>query len=238
MMEEKIPGLGVIIVAGGSSTRYGTENKLFALLGGIPVFIHSLRNFAPLAEHLVLVVPESARHDFEIRLKEYLPGTAVKLTSGGANRTASVKNGLAALPGSTRIAAIHDAARPLAGAKLLRKLAERAQNRSCGAIAAEKMIDSVCRTDTNDVITENVPREDLWRIQTPQVFSYQTICSVYTQLGETSLTDDSAAARACGIPVEVINNPDPNLKLTTKSDLAMLEFFYKNALICKKTGKS
>ena len=60
---QKIADLGVVVVAGGSSRRYGDENKLFALLGGLPVFIHSLKSFAPLLkkEALVLVVPENGR---------------------------------------------------------------------------------------------------------------------------------------------------------------------------------
>jgi 2-C-methyl-D-erythritol 4-phosphate cytidylyltransferase len=126
------------------------------------------------------------------------------------------------------LVAIHDAARPLVRAELLERLVQTVKQHRCGAIAAEKMIDSVCRTDAEFEITANVPREDLWRIQTPQVFLYSEICSAYARLGETSLTDDSAAARACGYPVMVVENPHPNLKLTTQSDLPLLHFLSKN----------
>ena len=111
-----IPGLGIIIVAGGSSSRYGQKNKLFENLGGLPVFLHSIKNFAPFAEKesLILVIPQGQKNSFVEQIEKYLPQTEVKLVSGGSCRTESVKNGLAALPPDTRIAAIHDAARPLA----------------------------------------------------------------------------------------------------------------------------
>ena len=226
MSMKKIPGLGVVIVAGGSSTRFGGGNKLFADLGGVPVFVHSIRAFAPLAEpgQTVLVVPAGERERFREALGLYAPGIDVRLVSGGAVRTESVKNGLKVLSSGTEIAAIHDAARPLASEELLRELVRTVKTFHCGAIAAEKMVDSVCRTDPDGCIGENVPRENLWRIQTPQVFPRAEICACYEELKDTVLTDDSAAFRACGKKVVVVENPSCNLKLTTRADLALLRF--------------
>lgn len=229
-MMKKIPRLGVVIVAGGSSARYGKGNKLFEILDGLPVFLHSVKNFSPLTEKgfLLLVVPEQEKENFQRRIDQYFPGGDVVLVSGGTTRTESVQNGLSHLPEETEIAAIHDAARPLASTELLCRLVEVVQTTGCGVIAAEKMIDSVCRTDGENMITGNVPREDLWRIQTPQVFRFGDICSAYAQLNGASATDDSAVARACGIPVKVLNNPDPNLKLTLPGDLFLLENLMKS----------
>ena len=152
LIMKTIPGLGIIIVAGGSSSRYGQKNKLFENLGGLPVFLHSIKNFAPFAEKdsLILVVPQGQKNSFAEQIEKYLPQTKVKLVSGGSCRTESVKNGLAALPPGTQIAAIHDAARPLADGRLLLDLVNTVQTGNCGAIAAEKMIDSVCRTDSEN----------------------------------------------------------------------------------------
>ena len=230
-----IPGLGIIIVAGGSSSRYGQKNKLFENLNGLPVFLHSIKNFSPFAakDSLILVIPQGQADSFKEQIENFLPQTEVKLVYGGSCRTESVKNGLAALPSDTQIAAIHDAARPLAGGKLLLDLVNTVQTENCGAIAAEKMIDSVCRTDSANDITESVPRENLWRIQTPQVFPYRAICDAYRQLGDIELTDDSAAARACGIKVKVCCNTHPNPKLTLPGDLPLLSYLLKNPSIEK-----
>ena len=224
MSMKKIPGLGVVIVAGGSSTRFGGGNKLLADLGGIPVFIHSVRAFAPLAEpgQTVLAVPREETERFREALELYAPEFDVRLVPGGAVRTESVKNGLKALSSGTEIAAIHDAARPLAAEELLRELVQAVKTFHCGAIAAEKMVDSVCRADSDGRISESVPRENLWRIQTPQVFPRAEICACYEELGDAVLTDDSAAFRACGRKVVVVENLSCNLKLTTRSDLELL----------------
>ena len=229
-----ISDLGIIIVAGGSSSRFGAGNKLLHDLGGKPVFIHSLENFLPLVlpGKTVLVVPLHEKELFQKAVDSHLPSSGVVLVPGGSCRTESVKNGLRALPGTTGIVAIHDAARPLAGAHLLKELVETARNGNCGAIAAEKMIDSVCRTGEDLEITENVSRENLWRIQTPQVFPYPAICEAYRKLGNISMTDDSTAARACGIPVKTVDNPEPNLKLTTQKDLIFLKFLLSKSEKC------
>jgi len=233
MSMKKIPGLGIVIVAGGSSTRFGGGSKLFADLGGVPVFIHSVRTFAPLTEpgRTVLVVPAGEMERFREALNVHAPGVDIRLVPGGAVRTGSVKNGLKALPADTEIAAIHDAARPLASEELLCELVRAVKTLHCGAIAAEKMVDSVCRTDRNGRIGENVPREDLWRIQTPQVFPCSEIRACYEELKDAVLTDDSAAFRACGKQVVVVENTSCNLKLTTRADLDLLRF-----LLAAKAG--
>ena len=225
-----IPGLGVVIAAGGSSSRYGESNKLFEKLDDLPVFLHCIRNFAPAvaAGSFVLVIPEQWRADYDALLEAYLPEIKVTLVSGGANRTESVKNGLKALPEDTRIVAIHDAARPLADIDLLCALVETVQRENCGAIAAGKMVDSVCRSGEGDFISESVPRENLWRIQTPQVFPYRELCRVYEMLGDAAYTDDSAAFRACGFAVKVCDNPKANMKLTYKEDLPLLSYLLRN----------
>ena len=222
----KIPGLGVIIVGGGSSSRYGKGNKLFEELEGLPVFLHSIKNFSSLADEgrLILVTPADLQEIFKEQIAYHLPQVLVRIVPGGSCRTESVKNGLAALPPDTKIVAIHDAARPLATEKLLFDLVQIVQTENCGAIAAEKMIDSVCRTDADGSIQKSVARENLWRIQTPQVFPFSAISDAYRQLGSLELTDDSAAARACGIKVKVLDNPQPNMKLTLQEDLPLLSY--------------
>lgn len=224
---QKIADLGVVVVAGGSSRRYGDENKLFALLGGFPVFIHSLKSFAPLLKKgaLVLVVPENGKDRFQQALKQYAPDIDVTFAPGGSTRPQSAVNGLEMLPDDIRISAVHDAARPLAGAELLKKLYDEVCRTSCGAIAAEKVVDSICRSDENGRISDSIDRELLWRIQTPQMFFHQQLLSAYRRFPDSAFTDDSALMRHAGYTVNVVENPCPNLKLTTRQDLPVLELF-------------
>ena len=115
---------GVVIAAGGSSSRYGVKNKLFEELDLLPVFLHCLKNFVPYLPdgHVVLTVPAALKEDFALLLEKYaylFKGKKVLLALGGACREESVYNGIKALPEECRYIAIHDAARPFADSVLL-----------------------------------------------------------------------------------------------------------------------
>jgi 2-C-methyl-D-erythritol 4-phosphate cytidylyltransferase len=134
--------LGIILVAGGSSTRFGAD-KQFALLAGLPVFLHSVRAFLPCATELVLVVPSGRQEDFHGKIIQYkLDSPKIRYATGGATRSESVQNGLAALSFTDGIVAIHDAARPLATAELLMKLVEAAETFG-GAAPAHPVTDTL-----------------------------------------------------------------------------------------------
>ena len=127
-----IADLGVIIAAGGSSQRYGEKDKLLEELGGMPVFCCSIRSFLPLVApgNMVVAVRREALDGYRRIADEFLPDNHIKWVAGGGNRVESVKNALAQLTLDTGLVAIHDAARPLATAELLERVAARA--RICG----------------------------------------------------------------------------------------------------------
>ena len=94
-----------VIVAAGSGARFGSA-KQFALLGGRPVIEWSLEAAGRTCAGVVLVVPAEAIGEWTARADAVVPG--------GATRSASVRAGLEAVPGSAQVVAIHVAARPLA----------------------------------------------------------------------------------------------------------------------------
>ena len=107
-----IPDLGVIIAAGGSSQRYGEKDKLLEEIGGLPVFLHSIRNFLPLTApgNLIVAVRSAALAEYRSLAEKYLPETHghVLWVSGGSDRVKSVTNALNALTLSSGIVAIHE----------------------------------------------------------------------------------------------------------------------------------
>ena len=222
-----IDDLWVIIAAGGSSRRYGEQDKLLEMLGDLPVFLHSVRNFSAVckAGNMVIAVrPEALEHYREVAEK-FLPGTKLKFVAGGSDRSSSVRNALAALDCRSGVVAIHDAARPLASANLLARVSARAAV-SGGAIAATKVVDSLKLTDGKGNILNPVSRDDLYRAETPQVFEVKKLISAYEKSGSGSATDDAEIMRRAGYPVEVVDSEEFNLKLTCSSDLEVLKIFY------------
>src|SRR3954464_9509106 len=94
-----------VVVAAGSGSRFGAL-KQYERLGGRRVIDWSLAAAQAVAEGVVVVVPPGRAATAE--------GAADAVGAGGATRAASVRAGLAAVPGDADIILVHDAARPLA----------------------------------------------------------------------------------------------------------------------------
>ena len=228
---KKIPGLGVIVVAGGSGLRFGGSNKLLAEIAGIPVFIYSLRNFHSLClpENLVMVVKKSESAKFAAALKKFLPKVKVKMVHGGMTRMHSVMNGLAALPETAKFAAVHDAARPLATAELLIS-SYKAARKHGAAVTAKRLTDTVKQTDNNAFVIKTIDRNNVWRVETPQVFPAAELEAAYRKafFENLVLTDDSAVMENAGYKPFLFEYKLPNVKITYPEDLKIAEMHLRS----------
>lgn len=148
---------------------------------------------------------------------------------GGPTRQASVLNGLEALPGDPGFVFIHDGARPLVRPHSISALLELAVCDGAACLA-HRVVDTIKRTSaphvSGCVTLEDLERDRLWAMETPQVFRHSDILQAYRELAAsgTGATDDAAAATAIGLPVSLLDNPHPNPKITTPADLAYLEW--------------
>ena len=126
--------------------------------------------------------------------------------NGGAERQDSVRLGLESLQAlNTGNVLIHDAARPFIDAATISRVIA-ALKTNDGAIAALPVFDTIKKAKSADkpIISDTVPRDDLWRAQTPQGFDYTRISAAHqAAIGET-LTDDAAVAEAAGLDVCLI----------------------------------
>lgn len=214
--------LHLILVAAGSSRRFGHGDKLLADLNGAPVFIHSLRRLLPaVTGRSVIVVPRGRVMEFENAALPFVRDLDLIWCEGGASRSDSVRNGVAALgAGAEGIAAVHDGARPLADAGLLRKLYEAAL--SCdGSIPGKPVADTLWKSD-GTFLDSLIEREGLWAVETPQLFKLGSWKKAVAEFPESDFTDDAGLLRSAGFRVAMVLNPDPNIKLTTPADLTTI----------------
>jgi len=211
-----------IVVAAGSSARMGFD-KLTASLGGKTVLEWSLRAFQDCASiaSAVLVCPQNRLAEFT-ELAAAFPKFQ-KFVAGGAERSASVRQGLSALAGDPPdIVAVHDAARPLVSPALIHEVLA-AANLHRAAAAAHPVTDSLHRADARGSLSETVPRLNLYAMETPQAASYELLVAAM-EAHHAGLTDEISALIAHGIhPVPVVHGR-PNIKITIPSDLAMADF--------------
>ncbi|HYD07168.1 MAG TPA: bifunctional 2-C-methyl-D-erythritol 4-phosphate cytidylyltransferase/2-C-methyl-D-erythritol 2,4-cyclodiphosphate synthase [Reyranella sp.] len=216
-----------LIVAAGRGSRFGGPlPKQYALLAGRPVLRHSLEAYraAPQIDGLkVVIAPGDETHYAAAVQGLDLPPPVL----GGVSRQQSVLNGLEALAADPpRFVAIHDAARPFVKAvDIAACLAAASAEGIDGAVLGTRLADTLKRADPGGAILETVPRANLWRAQTPQVFRFARLLAAHRSavaLGRseaTALTDDAAVAERAGLKVVMIEGNEDNRKITTAGDL-------------------
>ena len=201
-------------------------DKLTSLLSGKPVVAHSLDRFekCDLIDEVTLVIRPDRRLEFEQIVRTFGFKKINKIVNGGEERHLSVWNGITQLSESSEIVAVHDAARPLVSPALIRQAVVLA--RKVGAISlAAPIVETLKRADATGNVTDNVDRSGLWGMQTPQVFRTQWLVHAYKRIIESgrAVTDEVSALQEAGYPVQLLQNPDWNIKITFPRDLDFAE---------------
>jgi 2-C-methyl-D-erythritol 4-phosphate cytidylyltransferase len=151
------------------------------------------------------------------------PRRVAKPVAGGATRQASARAGLAALPESASLVAVHDAARPLvAPADVARVIAAARQHGA--ALLAAPLRDTIHRV-LDGVITATPARDEHVAAQTPQVFRAELLREALDKAERSGIvaTDDAALVARLGVRVRVVLGSAGNLKITNAADLLVAE---------------
>ena len=218
--------ISAIIVAAGSSRRMGFD-KIFTLLHGKPVLYWSLAAFQNCEniDEILVVTREELIADVEKLVRAEKLTKVRSVVAGGAERHLSVWNGLKAVKSEgSQYVAIHDGARPLVTPKLISDCIELAKKHGSACCAAP-VPDTVKRASYEQLVTESVERENLWAMQTPQVFSSALILQAYAALMARNelVTDEVSAVQKLGKRVALLRNDDYNFKITFPRDLPLAE---------------
>lgn len=164
-----------VIVAGGTSQRYGEKNKLTETFFDKSVLQHSVDAFVGLVDEIIVV------GDYNI--------DGVKCVKGGETRFQSVRNGLAVIDEDCDVVAVHDGARPFVSRKLIEDLLNRALSTSHSAVPCIPSVDATWATSDN-------PRplydERVVCVQTPQCFNYSMLAAAFATASNPTYPDESA----------------------------------------------
>lgn len=217
--------VAALIVAAGKGLRAGGGlPKQYRTLGDMTVLRRSVLAF--LNHPDIGMVRVVIHPDYRNAYDDAMHGLdLLDPANGGDSRQESVCNGLESLADlKPDHVLIHDGARPLVSPETISKVIA-ALGESDGAIAAQKVSDTIKRqaNDGAPVILETVPREGLWRAQTPQAFHFNAILDAHRAARGRQLTDDAAVAEAAGLRVALIEGCKDNLKLTTADDFQVAE---------------
>jgi 2-C-methyl-D-erythritol 4-phosphate cytidylyltransferase len=218
--------LTAIIVAAGSSERMGFD-KLFAPLNRKPVIAHTIDAFerTNCVDEIILV----GRSDSLAELRKLL-GTQTKVrqvVAGGVERQDSVRIGLDHLDPNADFVAVHDAARPLITPEKITRVFEVCRAHGAATLA-EPISDTLKRADADLVVSESVDRDQLFAMQTPQIFSRELLVAAYEAVAAKNIfvTDEVSAVEQFGRKVVLVPNQDFNFKITYPRDFPLAEFVF------------
>lgn len=215
------PTCSAILVAAGSSRRMGFD-KLASPLAGIPVLRRSLDALltARSISEIIVVCPVERWKLLD------LGGFSkpVSRVDGGANRQDSVAAGLAALSDAAGLVAVHDGARPLVSPEDIDRCVTAAATHRAAALA-RRVTETLKYSDSSGFSSSAASRENLWFMETPQVFETALLREAYqaVSMRGLSVTDEVSALESIGVPVKFVESGHPNLKITTPADLALAE---------------
>lgn len=213
-----------IIPAAGASRRMG-GNKLVMELGGQPILCRTLQIFdaCDAIDGIILVCRKQDQNAYASLCADWNIGKVMQIVEGGSTRTHSVLNGVMACGKQVGYVAIHDAARPLVTDAIIRDTVQCAI-RDSAAAPAVAVKDSIKRVKKGKMV-ENIDRDTIVAVQTPQCFDIDLIRAALTKAVETglTLTDDCGAAEILGQPVSITNGSYENIKITTPEDIILGE---------------
>ncbi|MCB9983021.1 MAG: bifunctional 2-C-methyl-D-erythritol 4-phosphate cytidylyltransferase/2-C-methyl-D-erythritol 2,4-cyclodiphosphate synthase [Rhodospirillales bacterium] len=213
------------MAAAGSGSRFGNKTpKQYLHVAGKPLLRHSIDTFLSMptcASLHVIIDPSDADlyHDAVQGLN--LPGAI----AGSNTRNKSIFNGLKTIPKlkSEDLILIHDAARPCINAEDIASLLMAMQAERAATLATQVSA-TLRRSKQDDLAAEQVSRDDLWIIQTPQAFLFGDLLEAHEKAPRSQdATDDTALVSALGIPVKLVEGAASNIKITHPQDLIMAE---------------
>ncbi|HAH71088.1 MAG TPA: 2-C-methyl-D-erythritol 4-phosphate cytidylyltransferase [Succinivibrionaceae bacterium] len=217
--------IDAVIPAAGVGRRMGaTLPKQYLKLGRTTVLERSCAIFLndPSVAHVIIAL--SSDDDVFDTLPLAGHPKVIK-AQGGKERCDSVRNALSLSHADYVL--VHDAARPLLSKRDLENLKQASFASKAGALLACPMADTVKKSSgiSKDlhVSFTTVPRGDLWRALTPQMFERELLIASLDLAKNRGLTvtDEASALEISGKSPVLVPSLDPNFKLTTPEDLLM-----------------
>jgi 2-C-methyl-D-erythritol 4-phosphate cytidylyltransferase len=216
---------GVVIAAAGRGSRFGRPKQLIDL-GGKPMLAWSFDVFAsmPEVDEIVIVTEPEFVQEVDALVGRRAAHARVSVTGGGADRQASVRNGLVELSDNCGGAMVHDGARPLVQPNDVRR-AMSVVRPGTASLLASACVDTIKEVDANAKVTRTHDRASLWAAQTPQLATLRDMLRAFAEAERAGFrgTDEASLLERIGLDVFVAEGSIQNFKVTYQADLERAE---------------
>ena len=217
-----------IIPAAGKGERFGGKKQL-KRLDKRPLLYHTLQPFlrSELLSEIVVVVPLDDVQQVGRELNSAITQKPIKVVGGEETRQKSVNNGLKIADKESELICIHDGVRPFVTEALIEKVVKACIDHD-GVILAQPSLDTIKRVMDNQIL-ETLPRETIWRAQTPQVFLKPALEEALQIAIDENLegTDEASILERIGYQVGFVEGSSLNIKITTKEDWIFAKAIYR-----------
>jgi 2-C-methyl-D-erythritol 4-phosphate cytidylyltransferase len=224
--------VAAIIPAAGEGRRMGgAVPKQFLQIGGREILARTLAVFeacVAIDDVWVVVAAEQCALCQSAIVERYGLRKVRGVVAGGTTRQESVWHGLQQVVQAVGLVVVHDGVRPFVTELLLQQTLDHA-NRFGAAIAAVPLKDTLKRVSAAGTVEATVPREHLWRVQTPQAFQHALLRRAFQHAWQQGLqaTDEAGLIEALGNAVRIVPSYEHNVKITTPDDLVFCEMFLR-----------
>lgn len=215
-----------IIPAGGTGSRSGLRvPKQYFKIKGKELIVYTLEVFQ--RNKLVNKIIVSASSDYIKKInslvKKYKLTKVTSVVEGGKKRQDSVYNALCSIKSARAddLIAVHDAARPLLPDKVLTSALNAAKEKG-NAVVCIRAKDTLVKGEK--VIKEHLNREEVFYVQTPQIFKYKDLKKAMDAAYRQNYygTDESMLINRIGVKVNIAEGSVFNFKVTGKEDIEMM----------------
>ena len=213
--------VSAIITAAGLGKRMKSDRpKQFLEINSKPIIAITLEKFAKskLVDNIVVVTSG----DWIDRTSKLITSLNMEkkwlVVAGGKERQDSVYNGIKALPEDTDIVAIHDGVRPFIDPKTIDEAIELAGD--TGAVIVAVPVKDTIKSG-GPLIDKTIDRSNLWAAQTPQVFKYKDLLTVFENAMRDNFygTDEAMLFEREKRAVTLLKGSYKNIKITTPEDI-------------------
>ncbi len=224
-MTQRKEKITAIVAAGGIGERMNLDlAKPLVEVKKKPIFVYTLEAFEshPLIDEIILVFNKDGLVKSRNLVKDYGFKKVSRVIGGGLTRKESVSRGLDVVDSKTAYVLIHDGVRPFVDEGSISRVIAEAQVTGA-AVLGVPVKSTIKRADKNGEVDATLRRDQLWEIQTPQVFERELIQKAYLRVNKYSVSDDAALVELMGKKIKIVMGSYFNIKITTQEDLVFAE---------------